>query len=250
MRRTWFVVIGVLLLAAVVGASVIFVIGRNMLMAFQGAQYPKAPPMPAAVPDKVEDLLARFEQLLDKQAPKLLAALQPGLSRERIEELEKQHQFKLPPDLRALYHWRNGTPRNNSLDIFPDHRFVPLDEAAAEREELRRQVKEGNPLQRGVWAAFAGHREAWLGLIVDAAGDGYFFDPGRAEDEGSFFFNFAEDGSFIFFPAFRNVLKAVVEGHEAGFLRFGARGAETADFNRQHALWQRYGALAAGPNEI
>ena len=73
---------------------------------------------------------------------------------------------------------------------------------------------------------------------MDLAGDGYFFDPGRSEAEGSFFFCFAEDGSHVFFPTFRNFLAATIAGHESGVMRFASHGAETVDYVRAHKLWR------------
>ena len=64
----------------------------------------------------------------------------------------------------------------------------------------------------------------------------------RSESEGSFFFSFAEDGTYIFYPAFRSFLAAIVQGNESGVFRIGETGAETVDFNRAQALWDRYGA--------
>lgn len=87
--------------------------------------------------------------------------------------------------------------------------------------------------------------DPWVGLIVDAAGDGYFFDPKRSESEGSFFFCFAEDGNYVFYPAFRNYLAAVVEGQKAGIFVAGPHGVDTADFVKAQALWDRYGAQPA-----
>lgn len=112
----------------------------------------------------------------------------------------------------------------------------------ANREEVRKQVKAGTPAQQRVYATFAGHRDAWVGLIVDAAGDGYFFDPQRSESQGSFFFCFAEDGSYVFFPAFRNYLAAVIEGAGAGVFVGGSHGVDTADFVKAEQLWDRHGS--------
>jgi hypothetical protein len=119
---------------------------------------------------------------------------------------------------------------------------VPLDEALATRQAVLDQVAAGSPAQQQAYATFAGHRDAWLGLIADGAGDGCFFDPARSEKEGSFFFCFAETGDYVFYPAFRNYLAAVIDGHEAGVFRFGNRGA---DFARAESLWGRYGARNA-----
>jgi len=76
---------------------------------------------------------------------------------------------------------------------------VPLEEALADRDALRQQFQTASRAQRWVGSALMKYRGAWLGLIVDGAGDGYFFDPGRSEQEGSFFFCFAEDGTYLFF---------------------------------------------------
>jgi cell wall assembly regulator SMI1 len=205
--------------------------------------YPPAPKMPAIVPETPEKLLARFEQLLREKAPRVLAALQPGLSDAQIDALQTKGKFVLPPDLRALYRWRNGTPRDSDIDVFADHRFAPLDEAVADRDTLRYQVRSQGYFARQVFGLFAGHRQGWLGLIVDLAGDGYFFDPDRPESGGSFFFCFLEDGTYIFFPSVRNFLAATVEGHNKGVFKFGTRGAETADFARSFKLWEDYGAF-------
>jgi hypothetical protein len=119
---------------------------------------------------------------------------------------------------------------------------MPLELALANRDELRRQVKDGTPEQQKAYSAYAGHRDSWVGLIVDAAGDGHYFDPSRSESEGSFFFCFAEDGSYVFYPAFRNYLAAVVEGQKAGIFVAGPHGVDTTDFVKAQELWCRYGA--------
>jgi cell wall assembly regulator SMI1 len=204
--------------------------------------YPKAPPMPPPVATPISEMLGRFEKLLAQRAPSVLASLQPGLSDAEIDALESKHGFKLTPDLRALYRWRNGSVSGTTLAAFPDHHFISLPDAVAERDIVIQQVKQQTPEQQKMYAAFAGYREKWLGIVVDAAGDGYFFDPERAEADGSFFFHFAEDAAYDFFPAFRNYLAGVLEGHESGIFTFGQFGAQTADFEKAQDIWNRHSA--------
>ena len=198
--------------------------------------------MPPVVADSTEELLSRYEELLRAELPDTLASLRPGLSDEAIDSLEKKNAFKLPADLRALYRWHDGASLNVHLEAFPNHRFFPLEVAIANRQRLRDEVEAGNFLQRQAYALLAGHREAWLGLVVDDAGDGYFFDPGRSEAEGSFFFCFAEDGHYVFYPEFRNYLAALAEGRKTGIFVAGSQGIETADFVKAQNLWLKYGA--------
>jgi cell wall assembly regulator SMI1 len=216
--------------------------GIGMFVPAPGNQYPAAPKMPPVAAKTVDDLLARYERLLAGRAPRVLAALQPGLTDAEIDALESKHGFRLPPDLRSLYRWRNGNAMPTSPVAFPDHRFVPLDQALAERDQIKQQVRAGTAAQQAAFATFADYRGAWLGLVVDLAGDGYFFDPNRSEAEGSFFYHFAENGTYVFFPAFRNYLAAVVEGVEVGVFGFDNLGSDTADLQRAQALWRKYGA--------
>ncbi len=206
--------------------------------------YPPAPTMPATVPTPVEDLLAEYEAFLRSDCPTVFTALQPGLSDARIDELEQSHGLKLTDDLRALYKWHNGTPRSANVDAFPNHEFIPFDVALTNRTLHGQQVAAESAQRQQVHAAFAGHRDDWVDVIVDLAGDGYFFDPGRSESQGSFFFCFAEDGSYMFYPQFRNYLAAIVEGQKSGVFNVGARGVDTSDFEKAHQLMRRFGAAA------
>ncbi len=209
--------------------------------------YPPAPPMPALVPDSIEDLLAAYETFLRTRAPAVLAALQPGLSNEQIHALEVESAIKLTPDLRALYRWRNGTANRAMIDAFPDHQFIPLEEALSARRAMRKHLGLDAPKQEKSIASLVGYRLGWVGLIMDLAGDGYYFDPDRSEAEGSFFFNFAEDWTYWFFPSFRNYLAAILEGVKTGVFAPGEHGVETLDFEKAHLLWKRFAAMPPLP---
>jgi cell wall assembly regulator SMI1 len=207
-----------------------------------GQMYPPAPAMPPPVSTPVEALLSQYESFLKSKAPAVFAALQPGLTDAEIDALEMKHGLKLTADLRGLYRWRNGTRPSANLDAFPNHQFVPLDVALSNRDDLRKQVSGTTPAQQQAYATYAGYRDAWVGLIVDAAGDGYFYDPARTEAQGSFFFCFAEDASYEFFPAFRNYLAAVVAGQQSGVFTASPGGVDTADFAKAQQLWEQAGA--------
>lgn len=244
MRRNvrWILIVAGIAVIFLIAAAIVFLslYGGAMLNSLL-RMYPSAPAMPPVVSVTVEELLTSHESFLETNAPAVFTALQPGLSDSEIDRLEAAHSIKLTGDLRALYNWRNGIPRSVSTDAFPNHAFVPLEEALAQRDILREQVKAQSAVQRQFYAAFAGHSQDWVGLIQDGMGGGYFFDPGRSEPQGSFFFCFPEDG-YIFYPAFRNYLAAVVEGEKTGVFVVGPLGIETADFDEAQALWLRFGA--------
>lgn len=251
----WCLLLPILALLLAVIAVVVLVGPRllwNMTMPVWGASvggmYPSAPSMPAVVSDSTEDLLEKYEAILAERAPHVLDALQPGLNESRIAELEKQHDFELSDDLRALYRWRNGTPRDVyfdalpvSLDAFPDHRFVPLEEAIALRDELVTELRKSRGLSR-LLGGTVKHRVTWLAVFQDPAGDGYYFDPERSPAQGSFFFNFAEDGTYIFYPSARNYLAEIIEGFNADVYGVVEEAVTTRDFYAAQKLHERFGA--------
>ena len=54
--------------------------------------------------ESLEQILIQLEQ----KDPEIAASLQPGLTREEIDEIVKYLPFKLPEEVYELYQWRNG----------------------------------------------------------------------------------------------------------------------------------------------
>lgn len=205
--------------------------------------YPSPPAMPPVVEQTTEELLAQLEETLRDRAPAVADSLQPGLSEEQITALEAKGGFQLTDDLRALYRWHNGMPANGTQDFIPGHRLLPLEEVVQQSLEARRQINSASPVQRSAHRIFAGHRKGWLTILDDGAGDGYFYDPKRVTKGGSFFYHFAEDSYYLYFPSVRNFLAGVVECFEANAYHQYADGERLdEDFEQAWQIWDRFGA--------
>jgi cell wall assembly regulator SMI1 len=202
--------------------------------------YPAPSAMPAAVTDDVQTALRRLESALRKYSPKLLDQLQPGLSEEEISSIESAHRLRLTDDLKALYRWRNGSPPDSQACLIPGHRFLPLQESLELRDGMRRDVASQTFVQRILFEAFAGHRTGWMTVLDDRAGDGYFYDQSRDRGGGYFFYHFAEDGRYRFFPSLANFLVGVAECYEARIYSFDRVGQLNEDYEQSFALWPRY----------
>lgn len=172
--------------------------------------YPAAPPMPPVVTTPMSTLLSEYESFLMKEAPHVIASLQPALTVDEITEFESKYDIALSPDLRELYQWRNGTPANVTANAFPYLWFVPLDTALRGRSAKHRQLEQLDPRLREIQDEWISHTYPWIGVILDPAGDGYYFDPERQESEGSFF-HFSATGPYVFYPSVRNYIAEVVE---------------------------------------
>jgi cell wall assembly regulator SMI1 len=190
----------------------------------------------------MEALLARLQTVLTSNAPLVLDSLRPGLSDEQISILEGQFGYRLPEDLKSLYRWRDGMMTNTTVGLLPGHRFIPLEEALRERTVIEKQVASARPHQRAAFSIFASHRKTWLAVLSDVAGDGYFFDPERTEQEGAFFYHFAEAGDYLWFPSVRNFLAGAIECFETGAVQLATNRTELdADWERMDKIWNRFG---------
>jgi cell wall assembly regulator SMI1 len=202
--------------------------------------YPVPVVMPAAVTDGVQAALRRLETALRDYSPKVLDDLQPGLSEDEIASIQREHGIWLTQDLKAHYMWRNGSRADSKNCLVPGHRFLPLQDSLQSREATRRQVAGEKFGQRVFFEAFAGHRTGWITVLDDGAGDGYFYDQSRAESGGYFFYHFAEDRQYRFFPSLSNFLVGAAECYEKRIYSFDRDGHGKEDYEQSFVLWPRY----------
>ncbi|QDT51302.1 hypothetical protein Pan258_53910 [Symmachiella dynata] len=194
--------------------------------------YPAAPPMPAVVPTPMPELLAEYEAFLAKEAPHLLEVTQPGLTPDEIHRLEAEYDFTLTQDLRELYQWRNGTPIEEFDGPFPYMWFLPLDTSLETRAKLARDHELIDPKMKQFDDEWLAHTYPWIDIFLNAAGEGYHFDPQRAESEGSFFY--CSDG-YVFYPSVRNYIAEVVADVRAGRFYF-----EDGEFNHKESSYEEW----------
>jgi cell wall assembly regulator SMI1 len=226
-------------------ALLLIVLVAHLRTSVRSSMYPPPPPMPPTM-----ELLARLEAVLRTNCPNLLRTLQPGLTDEQIARIEATSRVVLAPELRVLYGWRNGTPRAANMTVTTLHEFVPLDDAIARRAAVRQGVQQEGIVTRALHDAFAGHRDGWLDVFVDLAGDGYFYDPARRDQPGSFFYCFNETGDYLYFPSLNNFLAGLIECYESGVYVVSPPSDELeADFDREEAVWAKYGARRAEASE-
>ncbi|NJR66480.1 MAG: SMI1/KNR4 family protein [Leptolyngbyaceae cyanobacterium CRU_2_3] len=91
-------------------------------------------------PDHQQSLLIQaLERIfccIEAKAPRLAPSLQPGLTREQIETQLQVLPFRLPEEVYQLYQWRNGSLCENQVELLPQYRMMPLQEAILERQAV------------------------------------------------------------------------------------------------------------------
>jgi len=202
--------------------------------------YSKPGRLPPVVGEATEQLLTRLQGVLETNAPIIARSLNPGLPDARIAQLETEGKFRLSPDLRVLYRWHNGMITNSGSELLPGQRFIPLEEALAERNLMLQQ-------SGAAFELFAGYRKGWLHVLDDGAGDGYFYDPDRKDVDGAFFYHFAEDGHYVWFPSIRNFLSGVIGCYESYAVKIAPDGKTLEeDLDHTEKIWSRL-AKISGP---
>ena len=83
-------------------------------------------------------------------------------------------------------------------------------------------------------------------VLDDGAGDGYFYDESRRRSGGYFFYCFAEEGSYRFFPSLTNFLIGAAECYESQIYRCDQDGKSHENYERSYALWPRYASSPGG----
>lgn len=188
-----------------------FIVYSAMLCELREFFYPKPPHMPKVVDRPIEDILKNLDEVLAEKAPSVAIQLQPGLSPQKIDELEKKAGIELTDELRTLYMWHNGCSTGSNQDFIPGHLFLSLDNTIEQYMVHRQQLKSASVIQRIAFNVFAGHRKNWITIFDDLCGDGYFYDPNRKNNDGCMFYHLAEDGYYFFFPSLKNLLTAITE---------------------------------------
>ena len=227
--------------------SILIIAGLGVfgLLRFRHFLYPSAPAMPAVVSESMPEILSRLEAVLKTNAPHVLRSLQPGLSGSEISKLEQQYHVQLPEEIKAIYEWHNGSASNTNrlIDFIPIHRFVPLEEALQEHALLA--PEKVSFVQRIVYLVLVSHRESWICLFDDGAGDGYWFDLKRKPAEGAIFYNFTEEASYLFFPSPKNLMAGIAECYEQGAFHVKKDSSPPEldeDFEQAQRIWSQFGA--------
>jgi cell wall assembly regulator SMI1 len=207
--------------------------------------YPSPPPLPAVVDKTVEQLLKELEIEMRAKYPDVLKSMLPGLRDFEIDRLEQLADYKLPADIRKLYKWHNGQRDSGVFGPIPGLRFIPLQEAIKEKNNLWRKNHDRNRAQRVYLNSLIKHRKTWIPIFEDIFGDGYFYDMAKGESKGGVFYCFAESSSYIFFPTIKNLLAGAVKCYKENVFRVVTdrnKAVFVEDYYQSRPFWLEFGA--------
>ena len=159
--------------------------------------------------------------------------------------MERDFGFQLTDELRELYKWHDGMSRDGPGDFIPGHRFLPLDEAVRQSIALRSQIKGASFVQRTLYNLVASHKNSWLTILDDGAGDGYFFDSTRVAAGCEVFYAFTETGDFQFFPSLKNLFDGIRQCYEGGVYKSVDNSDHLQeDYEASVRIWSRLATWA------
>lgn len=117
----------------------------------------------------VNSVIENVDQYLKTNRADYYSILSTGLTNEEIAELEEKYNIKLPPDLKALYQWKNGHTEEHFLEKFIDfNQFFSLDISLNTARELTEMI--GLDFDKENW-----WNKNWIPFLT-ADGDHYCYD--------------------------------------------------------------------------
>lgn len=115
----------------------------------------------------VAQALQDYEQRLRDLGATVVTHLQPGLTADEIDELETEHDLKLPSDARAIWQWHHmpaPTGPVSPYELTPGMRFLGLCEALQLSRTLTRTH---NPIVEQDGATHLRWEPSWVPLTTD-----------------------------------------------------------------------------------
>jgi cell wall assembly regulator SMI1 len=112
----------------------------------------------------MQDQLQLLDNYLRMLRPEFYARLQPPLTDNELDDLEKKYKRKLPAGLRMLYKWKNGQAQD-CYDAFANNSsFMSLDDALNSAELMTSMI--GSDFDIDNW-----WNEAWIPIFHNGGGD-------------------------------------------------------------------------------
>ncbi len=173
-----------------------------------------------AVIESLEIIRLHLEQMNRRE---LLARLLPGLPRDAIRERLARAGLGVPPDLRDLYSWRNGTRVEAGTDLdsvhfFPGFWLLSLDDALTSHVAFRDDPR---------WDS------AWLPVFANGGGDFYALDT-RESPFHVIGFMIDQSDQLVEYETLGHMVNTLAELFAEGAFFVDDRGYLEAD-DRRHA---------------
>lgn len=128
-----------------------------------------------ADPDRLRELLERYEQMIGRLERPIMEFLAPGLPEDAIDAATARIRLRLPVEARVWYQWHDGTTaaplnypdRRRTIGI-RDYELLSLDQAIATYENNRATVARHDTPR---WPADEQYHPSWFPLLQADNGD-------------------------------------------------------------------------------
>lgn len=200
---------------------------------------------------ELTNALERIFKWTQQHRPRYINYLQPGLSRDEIEDLVKDLPFQIPSELYELYQWRNGA-RDGDLGqetawIFGNWTFKPLEQVVAQYKEAfvkYQQNKNYSKYQRKSYF----NNFKYLNIFYDAT----FYHIGfvmisKILDFCPVIWQYFDEGELVIHKKFTNIvtmMQTIAECYETG--TYYIHPTEDDGFfvhchpQAEHYYWRKY----------
>lgn len=184
------------------------------------------------------EALDRIFDWIVKNNPELALSLQPGLTREKIEQTLRNLPFQLPEEFYELYQWRNGTREDCYICFLPGYTFLSLEQALEEYigiNQYREDLLEFHEPEE-IWY------KLWFPVFMLDAKE-YLILFGSLEEKTSPVLRFViADEPATRYPSLTNMMLAIAQCYEAGAYYLREDGYLEEDDQKADEIGLKYGS--------
>lgn len=179
----------------------------------------------------LRESLERIESWLAQRIKPTAQTFHRGRRRSAVKARLQQLGVDPPGELFALYAWHDGQRDTTDAELIPGYRFLSLEAAADEYNEMARRVADGEVRQSWWSESYFPILEGGAGLIVVVCNGG---------ETGTVLEWSAVTGRAIGHPSLASLMQEIADGYEAGAYTIGDDGALTRDEEQELAVFRRY----------
>ncbi len=153
----------------------------------------------------MKKLIEILDANLKTKRPDYYSKLNPGLTDEKIKQLEEKYHFVLPDELKELYKWKNGQQENCYSSLINNSMFLSLESAFSSKEILDGMI--GSDFEIVNW-----WNENWFPIFDNGGGDHICYDAkGIFTGESGQIIEFwhADHDRNVIFPNFVSLMEAI-----------------------------------------
>lgn len=178
--------------------------------------------------------LEKIEKWWETYLQPTFRSLQPGLSREQVQQVLKNLPLTIPEELYTLYSWHNGQQGTGpGVEFIPAYSFLSLQDAVETYREMRKVSKKTGKEGNKIWPPYY--------FPILSFQDSFYVVLCGGEKPGSVLDLLLEDPEpGAAYPSISAFMQEIAENYDAGAYYVGNEGLLETDVDKIETVFKKY----------